>query len=229
MELTQNQPAPLHSIGKLMAGLFFTAAGLLLTADNLNLLEAEPYLEWWPALLIAFGAFRLLDAGSSRLSAGAITLLGVALLAINLEWIRFSIFDLWPLVLIAGGIGFIVHAVRGEQSATGSGFAMFANRKSVETTRDYKGGSVVAVMGGQTIDLMDADITTSPAILDVFAWWGGIEIRVPDHWEVVSEVTPVMAGFEMKRRGAAGDPNKRLVIRGAAVMAGIDVKARRTA
>ncbi|HEX8151581.1 MAG TPA: DUF5668 domain-containing protein [Thermoanaerobaculia bacterium] len=230
MELTQNQPAPLHSIGKLMAGLFFTAAGLLLTADNLNLLEAEPYLEWWPALLIAFGAFRLLDAGSSKLSAGAVTLLGAVLLAMNLELIRFSIFDLWPLVLIAGGIAFIVHAVRGEQSAaTGSGVAIFMNRKTVETTRDYKGGNVVAVMGGQTVDLMDADITTSPAILDVFAWWGGIEILVPDHWEVVSEVTPVMAGFEMKRRGAAGDPRKRLVIRGAAVMAGIDVKARRTA
>jgi ribonuclease R len=90
-------------------------------------------------------------------------------------------------------------------------------------------GNVVAVMGGQTIDLMDADITTSPAVLDVFALWGGIEILVPDHWEVISEVTPFMAGFEMKRGRAAGDPSKRLIIRGAAVMAGIEVKARRNA
>jgi hypothetical protein len=132
--------------------------------------------------------------------------------------------------MIAGGIGLIVFAVKGEREAvTGSGVAIFTNRKTVETTRDYRGGNVVAVMGGQTIDLMDADIATSPAVLDVFTWWGGVEIFVPDHWEVVSEVTPVMAGFEMKRGRAAGNPDKRLIIRGAAVMAGIDVKARRHA
>jgi hypothetical protein len=38
-----------------------------------------------------------------------------------------------------------------------------------------------------------------------------------------------MAAFEMKRPGTSGDPNKRLVIRGAAIMAGIDVKSRRSA
>ena len=230
MEATNTQPAPIQSIGKLMAGLFFTAAGLLLTADNLDLMEAEPYLELWPALLIAVGVFKLLDDASNKLSAGAIILIGAWLLALNLEWIRFSIFDLWPLVLIAAGIGFIVHAVRGGSATARAGnVAVFANRTTVETTKDYCGGNIVAVMGGETIDLMGADITTSPAVLDVFTWWGNVEIFVPDHWEVVSEVTPVMAGFEMKRGRAAGDPKKRLVIRGAAVMAGIEVKARRNA
>jgi len=211
-----------------MAGVFFTAAGLLLTADNLDIMDAEPYLELWPALVIAFGVFKLLDARSSKLSAGVVILIGAWLLALNLDWIRFSVFDLWPLLMIAAGVGFIVRAVKGEgETALGSGVAIFMNRKTVETTKDYRGGNVVAVMGGQTIDLMDADITASPAVLDVFALWGGIEILVPDHWEVISEVTPFMAGFEMKRGRAAGDPNKRLIIRGAAVMAGIEVKARR--
>ncbi|HYK04637.1 MAG TPA: DUF5668 domain-containing protein [Thermoanaerobaculia bacterium] len=230
MEATHTQPAPIQSIGKLMAGLFFTAAGLLLTADNLDLMEAEPYLELWPALVMALGVFKLLSAGSSKLTAGVIILIGAWLLALNLGWIRFSVFDLWPLVLIAAGIGFIVHAMGGgRELATTGGVAIFANRKTVETTKDYRGGNIVAVMGGQTIDLMDADITTSPAVLDIFTWWGSVELFVPDHWEVISEVTPVMAGFEMKRGRAAGDPNKRLIIRGAAVMAGIEVKARRSA
>ena len=230
MEATHTQPAPVQSIGKLMAGLFFTAAGLLLTADNLDLMDAEPYLELWPSLLIAFGVFKVLDPGSSKLSGGVLVLIGAWLLALNLNLIRFSIFDLWPLVLIAAGIGFIVHAVRGErQGSLPGGVAIFTTRTTVETTRDYRGGNLIAFMGGHTVDLTDADITTSPAVLDVFAWWGGVEIFVPDHWEVVSEVTPFMAGFEMKRGRAAGDPNKRLIIRGAAVMAGIDVKARRNA
>ena len=230
MEVTHTQAAPIQSIGKLMAGLFFMAAGLLLTADNLDLLDAEPYLELWPALLIALGVFKLLDANSSRISAGVIVLIGAWLLALNLNLIRFSVFDLWPLVLIAAGIGFIVHAVRRpRETFSGSGIAIFTQRKVNETTKDYRGGNAVAFMGGHTIDLTEADITTSPAVLDVFAWWGGIEIFVLDHWEVVSEVTPVMAAFEMKRPGTSGDPNKRLVIRGAAIMASIDVKSRRSA
>lgn len=232
MEVTHTQSAPIQSIGKLMAGLFFMAAGLLLTADNLDLLDAEPYLELWPALLVALGVFKLLDANSNKISAGVIILIGAWLLALNLDWIRFSVFDLWPLVLIAAGIGFIIHAVRGPRETSGlggGGIAIFAQKKVEETTRDYRGGNAVAFMGGHTIDLTRADIITSPAVLDVFAWWGSIEIFVPDHWEVVSEVTPFMAGFEMKRPDAAGDPNKRLVIRGAAIMAGIDVKSRRSA
>jgi predicted membrane protein len=230
MEATHTQPAPIQSIGKLMAGLFFTAAGLLLTADNLDLMEAEPYLELWPVLLIALGVFKLLDAGRSKLSAGLIILIGAWLLALNLEWIRFSVFDLWPLVMIVAGAGFIVRAVRGERAASiPGGVAILANRKTVETTRDYRGGSVSAFMGGQTIDLTGADITTSPVVLDVFAWCASIEIFVPDHWEVVSEVTPFMAGFEMKRGRTAADPNKRLVIRGVAIQAGIEVKTGRNA
>jgi hypothetical protein len=230
MEATHTQPAPVQSIGKLMAGLFFTAAGLLLTADNLDIMEAEPYLELWPSLLIALGVFKVLDPGSSKVSGGVIILIGSWLLALNLNLIRFSIFDLWPLAMIAAGIGFIVHAVRGErQIAIPGGVAIFTNRRTVETTRDYRGGSAAAFMGGQSIDLTGADITTSPVVLDVFAWCASIEIFVPDHWEVVSEVTPFMAGFEMKRGRTAGDPNKRLVIRGVAIQAGIEVKGGRNA
>ena len=230
MEAIHTQPAPVRSVGKLMAGLFFTAAGLLLTADNFDLIQAEPYLELWPSLVIAFGVFKVLDPGSSKVSGGVLVLIGAWLLALNLDLIHFSIFDLWPLALIAAGVGFIVHAMRGErQAATGGGLAIFSNRKTVETSRNYRGGRVSAFMGGQVIDLTGADIVAGPVVLDVFAWCASIEIFVPDNWEVVSEVTPFMAGFEMKRGRTAGDPHKRLVIRGVAIQAGIEVKTGRNA
>ena len=67
------------------------------------------------------------------------------------------------------------------------------------------------------------------ALIDVFVMWGGIEITVPDDWDVVGDVTTLMAGFEL-RNGARVDPKRRLVIRGTAIMSGIEVKsvARRT-
>ena len=79
-------------------------------------------------------------------------------------------------------------------------------------------------MGGCELDLTEADIVHSPAIIDAFVMWGGIEIYVPDKWEVVGEVVPFMGGFEMKT--GAGSPERRLIVRGGVVMGGIEIKRR---
>jgi hypothetical protein len=44
---------------------------------------------------------------------------------------------------------------------------------------------------------------------------------------VVGEVIPVMAGFEVKTSPVAA-PQKKLIVRGAALMAGIEVKRRQS-
>lgn len=79
--------------------------------------------------------------------------------------------------------------------------------------------------GGCELDLSRADIAHSPAIVDVFAMLGGIETFVPDRWEVVSEVVPWMAGFDMKD-APAGNGDRQLLVRGAAFMGGIEIKRR---
>ena len=219
-------PAALHSIGKLMAGLFFTAAGLLLTADNLGFVDAERYLRFWPGILLVVGVFKLLDPLANRIVAIGLVIAGAWLLALNLDLVRFTIFDLWPLILISVGLALLGRAFGMKspmQGASGGTLAMFANRHVVETSQDYRGTNLVATLGGHTLDLTGANIVTAPAVIDCFAFWGGIEIIVPDDWEVVSEVTPVMAGFEA-RSGTNADPRKRVIVRGAAIMAGIDVR-----
>jgi predicted membrane protein len=78
-------------------------------------------------------------------------------------------------------------------------------------------------MGGCEIDLRQAQINGEAAI-DVFAMWGGIEIRVPEDWTVISRVTPLMGGFEDKTRPLQGAGTHRLVVRGFILMAGVEVK-----
>jgi len=57
---------------------------------------------------------------------------------------------------------------------------------------------------------------------------GGIEIRVPDSWNVTFEAVAILAGSSDERRRtpipAAGVTPKHLIIRGAAVLAGVEVK-----
>ena len=51
---------------------------------------------------------------------------------------------------------------------------------------------------------------------------GGIEIKVPEDWTVVCKGFPVMGGFEDTTK-PRGDTGKRLVVRGLALMGGVEV------
>jgi hypothetical protein len=87
----------------------------------------------------------------------------------------------------------------------------------------FRGGNLVAIMGGCEIDLRNAAID-GDAVLDVFAMWGGIEIRVPSDWTVSSQVVPLMGGVEDKTRPPRGAAIHRLTLRGVAFMGGIEIK-----
>lgn len=90
-------------------------------------------------------------------------------------------------------------------------------------TNDFRGGTAVAIMGGCKIDLRNAAIAQSDAVIDVLAFWGGIEIRVPDGWTVVPQVFPFMGGFD-DRTTPSASPGPRLIVRGLAFMGGVEVK-----
>jgi predicted membrane protein len=91
-------------------------------------------------------------------------------------------------------------------------------------TQDFKGGTAVAIMGGCKIDLRDASISQGDAVIDVLAFWGGVEIKVPEGWTVVPQVFPFMGGFDDRTRPIAAATRQRLIVRGLAFMGGIEVK-----
>lgn len=91
-------------------------------------------------------------------------------------------------------------------------------------SQDFRGGDVTAIVGGCEIDLRTANITPPhEAVFEVFAMWGGIVLRVPPDWTVVSHVFPILGGFADKTTSPK-EESKRLVIRGSVVMGGIEVK-----
>jgi hypothetical protein len=61
------------------------------------------------------------------------------------------------------------------------------------------------------------------AVLDVVAFWGGIEIKVPREWTVDAHVIPLMGAFENKLDSLAVAGGPRLVLRGHAIMGAVAI------
>ncbi|MBV9496198.1 MAG: hypothetical protein JOZ54_18260 [Acidobacteria bacterium] len=221
-QFTNAQPPMVASRIKLVIGIFFTLLGILLTLDNLGVPDADRVLRYWPVGLIGLG---VLLWNESRILAGIAGTVGALLLATTARWVRVSIFDLWPIALIAFGVSIVLRAISVAPSNDNCGTTITAvatNRKLARRPADLDGRRIVASLGGAEITLLESDAPTEDIRIEVFALWGGIEMRVPAGWEVVSDVVPIMGGCDTKTGPAKG--GRRVTITGLVLMSGMEVK-----
>jgi predicted membrane protein len=225
--------------GRLVFGLLLLAFGLLWTLDNLDLVETESVLRFWPAPLLAWGLCMLTGLLCRRRPlAGVIwTMIGGWLLLWELDVVPFGLFDLWPLVLVIIGATLVGRAWRGgafsasatEKEPTLSAFVMMGGIERKVSAQSFRGGEVNAVMGGADIDLRGATLASEGAILDVFAMFGGVDVIVPEGWRVIGHVTPVLGAFEDSTMPPTEPNAPTLNVRGLAVMGGVEVKHAKSA
>lgn len=219
---------------RVVLGLAVIALGVLWTLDNLDVLEADTVVRWWPVLVIGFGLAKLFGFGTPRSgTAGTVLLIaGTWLLAggLGFGWADFSL--LFPLILVALGVHLLTRSFRtqalavstDDPSATLSTFAFWSGIDRKAVSQDFRGGDVTAVMGGADIDLRQARAAPQGAVLDLFVWWGGVDIKVSENWKVVNEANVVMGGIEDKAKAPPPDARDTLILRGLVVMGGIEIK-----
>jgi hypothetical protein len=218
---------------QLIIGLLLLMVGTALLLDNFGVLDAWYIIRLWPSGLILMGVAVFLQAErpAGRLAGGFWMFLGTWLLLGNLRVLRLDLFDLWPVPLVLIGSYLIWQAVQGptvprdrSSDTVFSAIAMMSGINRKVTTTDFRGGEATAVMGGVKIDLRDAVIAGDEAVIDVFAFWGGIELVVPEGWAVVNRIVPMLGGADDQTRPPAAPTPRRLVLRGMCVMGGVEVK-----
>jgi predicted membrane protein len=202
----------------------------------MDIIDPHEYFRFWPTILIVIGILYLIQCqnGSGRVWGLILTFVGSAMLLDRFNFINFRLWDYWPLILVFIGIMMIFKASShrkifanepSECTDTNSyikAIAIMGGFKRSNNSQDFKGGELTAIMGGLEIDLRDASIKNE-AVIDIFAMMGGIEMRVPEEWLVVIEGFPFMGGYEDKTRPPK-DNSKRFVIKGTAVMGGVEIK-----
>jgi hypothetical protein len=213
---------------RLVIGLAIMLAGFLLALDSLGFADAGQVFRFWPLALVAVGVTKLLGSASQRSGAFLLIVLGTALLALNLGWLSFPRVAAIVLFLVGARIAWKALSPRAEVAATGGGstldvVAILGGSKRAFGGSDFKGGQAFAFMGGSEIDLRRATMARDEAVLDVFVFWAGLEVKVPEDWEVVSRGIPLLGGFVDNTRHSPG-AQKRLVITGMAIMGGVEVK-----
>ncbi|SRR5581483_3056302 len=210
---------------KLIAGLFFTMLGVVLTLDNLDLFDADRILRYWPLFLVLLGAIYLADA--TRRGLGIVCIAFGALLLLPHVAHR-TIFSLWPLILIGAGAMIVLSALGVRPSGTGGGTMVnvLTTRKSKVSPDELNGHRIVSFMGGADLELGEPGEDRTPVAVEVLSMWGGTTLRVPPGWDVLCEAFPVMGGVENKASSTAG--GRRLIVRGAVLMSGIEIKNARS-
>ena len=218
---------------RVLIGFLIIIFAIVLLLRNMEIIPYINIWAFWPVFLIVIGLSQVLRPVESRqlLSGGILIVVGLLFLLNNMHTIDFGFRELWPLVLLMVGFGMLRQAMIGTKSAGEE--SDFLNLTFILGGGDHKfnsksmrGGKVSAIMGGGKIDLRDADMVENEIFFDIFAFWGGVELIVPQNWQVNMKALPLLGGAENK---TGPDPNgtspvKRLTIRGTAIMGGMEVK-----
>jgi predicted membrane protein len=191
-------------------GVFWVVVGGLFLLGNLGILRVA-FRDLWPVVLIGIGALMLWRSALGRRAVR-----------------EFSENSSAPASSESRESSETAGAVTEPRGATSSNsilsaMAILGSVEKRNNCQDFRGGSATAVMGRCEIDLRAAAITAPhEPVLEVFAMWGGIEVRVPPDWTVVSQVDPILGGYDDATQQPKQE-SKRFVIRGSVIMGGIEV------
>jgi predicted membrane protein len=213
--------------------------GMLFLLDHLNVIHVDAFWKYWPLLLIALGLAKFVNEGK-RVGGVMLILVGAFFMLENLGFRMLTWATLWPVLIIAAGVAMIwgrfdmpqmrpgtPGAVDARETVTAS--ALFGGVERRITTNNFRQGNASAIMGGIELDFRSAEIEGEEAVLYVEAIFGGIELTVPDHWQVIYEGESMFAGYSDETRAPVVDamgtrPKKFLIVRGRAIFGGISVK-----
>ena len=226
MNRREGQPPTQGITPRLVLGLTIMTAGLLLALDNLGLVDAGAFFRYWPLALGALGIARLRSPPSQRQGGVFWLSIGLILLGFTTGFLSFQ--RLWAVLLVFVGGHIAWRALRprsprAEPSAGVDMMAILGGSSTRSNSQAFQGGQALAFMGGCNIDLRKAAIHDEEAVIDIFAFWGGIEIRVPEEWQVINHANAFLGAVENKTYPAP-DATQRLVVTGTVIMGGAEVK-----
>ncbi|MEO8258647.1 MAG: DUF5668 domain-containing protein [Acidobacteriota bacterium] len=219
---------------QLVFGALLAAVGVMFTLDNMNILRASQFLQFWPLAFVAVGVAQIVQARTpaGTVGGGIWIFVGLVMLGRRLGLWDMNVWDFWPLILVLVGGRIVWQAYSGhageERGVDGgtivSGLAVMGGCDRKVVSSEFRGGELTAFMGGGKLDLRDAGIADGQAVVRVLAMMGGFELLVPETWNVVVEATTFLGSVDVKARTSLNPTAPRLIVRGFVMMGGVDIR-----
>ncbi len=222
-----------------IVGIVLVIVGVFLVMRNTGLFPEtlEHVIFSWPMLLVAIGLVMTLNGGEKTA--------GVIVMAVGGFFLIPRIFSetfhndnmFWPSIFIIIGIIFIFTKRHGWNQPSTKGITgddyfdfvnVFSGGERQIVSENFKGGRISSVFGGIELDLTKAKLAPGRNEIEIACVFGGATIIVPDDWYITIEVTPILGGFSDSRKLSPGrtvEMSKQLVIKGAVVFGGGEVKS----
>lgn len=236
----------------LIGGVLIIAFGVLLLLDQEGIVPLSHVLRFWPMFLIVPGLVKLLRGRpQERVFGVVLVFFGLLLQFSALGFRHFEFRHIWPLIVIATGI-WILYAPSKARRAAGensspldrtlvfwrnltaaptdaevSSVHVLGGGESRITSRNFRGGKMVAIFGGFKLDMSGAEIEGREAVIELIAFFGGGEFVVPRSWEVSVRGAGIFGGHGDETRHLppeSGAPSKTLIITGRWMFGGFNIK-----
>lgn len=214
-------------------GIAIVILGLGFLLNSLGVLSFSGVVStYWPLLIILAGVAMWLDNRSNFVIPGFIVLVGLLFQLDRLELIDVNVFQiLWPVAIMTIGLSILFHSSKRSKKADKNTtedaqtdlFAALSAIESKVTATSYQGGKATAILGGISLDLSKAEIK-EVTNLSLLTLMGGIELRVPETWNVNVSGTPLLGGWENKANKPTAKKAPTLNIDATCVMGGIEIK-----
>ena len=222
---------------KLVLGVALILAGVAFTLDNLGLMNAHLVLRLWPVVLILWGLAKLWQEGI-RYGGGGLFLVAIGTFFLLVMLGHGNLAEaLAPMGLVAFGIWMVTRALQKKRSPTQGpvnpehfvqGTAIFCGAKRRVVSQSFEGGEFTAIFGGFEADLRGAMAAGNQVRMDVFALFGGGQLKIPESWVVVNHATALFGGIDDKTQddfSKAADPSApRLVLTGVVLFGGLEIR-----
>lgn len=238
----------------LWPGLILVSLGGGLLARELGLLPTEVRIvDFWPLLVVIFGLAQLFNVEGplGAFFALGFAALGAVLLAGNLGFGGFTAARYWPALLILLGLSFLF-GVRGKNRRRGChpqekraktrdgtpaeylvvsddsrlvrSLSMSGAQYRIES-QAWTGGDLSATAAGVELDLRHARLAEGGATLHLNVVAAGVDIQIPDHWLVISDLSVTLGGVDDTTRPTHGDPvAPRLRLEGSVLLGGVSIR-----
>lgn len=239
--------------GHIWAGVILLIVGGLLLARESGIYFPNWFFSW-PMILIAIGLFTGFRHGFRNPAPFILLAIGGIFLADRISP-DFSLKEyVWPIIIMGLGLYFIFRprgshgCGRGYRKTGEAGIkteddtskwekamadrndvvdvtAIFGGVKKNMLSKNFKGGEIVAFMGGTEIDLTQADFS-GKVILDSFNMFGGTKLIVPPDWDVQSQIVAIFGGVDDKRPPVSNvNPDKILYLDGTCIFGGVEIRS----